>query len=120
MGPNNAFFTVSENGWTDAEIALEWLRKNFEPNTRLRANGGYRLLLMNNHSSHAMYEFLEYCLENRIVPFFLPPHATHHLQPLDVGVFSPYQRYFTEAIDAETLQSHGALSIGKRNFWPIL
>jgi hypothetical protein len=75
---------------------------------------------MDSHSSHTSYEFLEYCLENRIIPFFLPAHSTHHLQPLDVRVFSPYQRYFTEAVDAETRRSHGALSIGKHNFFPIL
>lgn len=75
---------------------------------------------MDNHSSHTSYAFLEYCLENRIVPFFLPAHTTHHLQPLDVKVFSPYQHYFTEAIDAEVLRTHGALDIGKHNFFPLL
>jgi hypothetical protein len=102
------------------QIALDWLYKDFDPYTKPRVNGGYRLLLMDSHSSHTSYEFLEYCLENRIVPFFLPAHSTHHLQPLDVRVFSPYQRYFTEAVDAEMLRSHGALSIGKHNFFPIL
>jgi DDE superfamily endonuclease len=30
-------------------------------------------------------------LENNIHIFCLPPHTTHRLQPLDVGVFGPLQ-----------------------------
>jgi hypothetical protein len=34
--------------------------------------------------------------------FFLIPHTTHHLQPLDVVVFQPYKHYYAEAIDEAT------------------
>lgn len=35
-----------------------------------------------------------YCLNHRIIPFCLPPHTTHKLQPLDVCIFSPYRNYY--------------------------
>lgn len=114
------FFAVSENGWTNSNIALQWLRQDFDPQTRSQAQGGYRMLLINRHSSHTTYKLLEYCLGDQIVRFCLPSHTTHHLQPLDIGVFSPYQHYYSKAVDAKTRLSHGALSIGKHNFWTIL
>jgi hypothetical protein len=63
---------------------------------------------------------LRYCLYNRIIPFCLPSHATHDLQPLDVGVFGPYQLYYGQAVDEEVRLSHGVLNIGKHNFWYLL
>lgn len=50
----------------------------------------------------------------------MPSHSTHHLQPLDVGVFGPYQHYYSNAVDKEVRLSHGTLDVGKHNFWPIL
>lgn len=114
------FFGVSENGWTNADIALQWLQQDFDAQTKALAQGGYRLLLLDGHSSHTSYALLEYCLQNRIVPFCMPSHSTHHLQPLDVGVFGPYQHYYSDAVDAKVRLSHGVLNIGKHNFWGIL
>ena len=37
-------------------------------------------------TSHDTFEFYEYCLANSIALFSLPSHATHVLQPLDVGI----------------------------------
>jgi hypothetical protein len=60
---------------------------------------------------------LKYYLENSIIPFCLPLHTTHDLQPLDVGVFGPYQLYYGHAVDEEVRLSHGVLNIGKHNVW---
>ncbi|KAF5345707.1 hypothetical protein D9758_013045 [Tetrapyrgos nigripes] len=32
--PDNASISISPNGWTDQELGLMWLEKDFEPNTR--------------------------------------------------------------------------------------
>jgi len=50
----------------------------------------------------------------------MPSHSTHHLQPLDVGVFGPYQHHYSQAIDEESRILHGVLNIGKHNFWVLL
>jgi len=42
---------------------------------------------------------MEYCNNNNIKLFYFPSHATDHLQPLDVGVFSPLDRYCREGQD---------------------
>ena len=47
-----------------------------------------RLLIVDGHNSHTTLEFLLYAERNGIVVLCLPPHTTHKLQPLDVGVFN--------------------------------
>ena len=37
-----------------------------------------------------------------IIPFILPPHITHFLQPLDVGCFQPNKHYHREAVNEAT------------------
>ncbi|KAL8288211.1 hypothetical protein RB597_000566 [Gaeumannomyces tritici] len=81
---------TSENGWTDDLIALDWL-KHFIEHTKPAAEGEYRLLLIDNHGSHLTFPFWQRCEAARIILFPLPPHTTHKLQPLDVGVFSAYK-----------------------------
>ncbi|KAH5363543.1 hypothetical protein HBI48_081690 [Parastagonospora nodorum] len=50
--------------------------------------GRWRLLILDGHGSHLTPEFLEYCNRHRILLMVFPPHSTHTLQPLDVGLVS--------------------------------
>lgn len=43
-----------------------------------------RLLIVDGHYSDVTIEFMEYCEEHQVVPFCLPLHSTHLIQPLDV------------------------------------
>ncbi|KAL8377085.1 hypothetical protein RB595_007971 [Gaeumannomyces hyphopodioides] len=83
--------TTSESGWTDDLVALEWL-DHFLENTKPSAPTDYRLLLIDNHGSHLTFPFWKKCQRAKVVLFPLPPHTTHKLQPLDVGIFSAYKR----------------------------
>ena len=42
---------------------------------------------------------IAFCLENNIDLLILPPHCSHLLQPLDVGVFGPLKKYHTYETD---------------------
>ena len=68
---------------------MEWLKRCFEPVTREKANGEFRLLICDGHDSHISAEFIRHCIANDIVLMLLPPHSSHLMQPLDVGVFFP-------------------------------
>ena len=67
---------------------------------------GYRMLLMDNHSSHLTWQFIQYALSRKIVLVALPPHSTHKLQPLDVGCFGPLQHYYGEEVDSFCRYGH--------------
>ena len=50
----------SPNGWTDNELGLHWMIKDFDPQTKEKAGGRTRVLLMDGHSSHYLLELLDY------------------------------------------------------------
>ncbi|KAE8213290.1 hypothetical protein CF319_g9184 [Tilletia indica] len=99
--PGDTLLAVSENGYTDDILALKWI-KHFDERTKGMTKGSKRLLIFDGHGSHCTKQFLEHCDANKIVPFSLPPHSSHILQPLDVSVFQPYKHWHKEAIDAAT------------------
>ena len=96
--PNDFIISVSQNGWTNNGLGLEWLQTVFEPHTASRTLGKYRMLILDGHSSHATAEFDHFCTEKNIIPLYMPPHSSHILQPLDVGCFSPLKRLYGQRI----------------------
>jgi DDE superfamily endonuclease len=78
----------SPNGWTDGELALQWMIKDFDVQTREKAAGQTRVLLLDGHSSHYTPELLEFARDHNIMILGYPPHCTHALQGLDVVCFA--------------------------------
>jgi hypothetical protein len=96
--PENWKFSTSTSGWTSDNHAYEWLTTLFEPETR-RNDGKRRLLLLDGHGSHLTARFIAFCIDKTIDLVVLPPHTSHILQPLDVGVFSPLKRALSTEIE---------------------
>ncbi|SPO23066.1 related to transposases [Ustilago trichophora] len=82
-------FAKTDNGWTSHALGLEWLETIFEPETRPSTPSTWRLLIIDGHKSHTSEPFLNLCWNRNIIPFLLPAHATHVMQPLDVSIFGP-------------------------------
>ena len=110
-------FAYTSTGWTNRVLGLEWI-KLFDIQTSGPAKGAYRLLILDGHGSHVNIEFIEYCLSTQIIVYCLPSHSTHLLQPLDVGLFSPLQKYYGQQVDK--LTRYGNITIRKGNFLPML
>ncbi|KJZ68588.1 hypothetical protein HIM_12021 [Hirsutella minnesotensis 3608] len=108
---------VSEKGWTSDDLALHWLKEVFDPNTRRRAVGTHRLLILDGHGSHVAPEFDKYCTTNSIVVLLMPAHSSHILQPLDVGCFSPLKTIYGRKVQEKMLA--GTHHIDKQDFLPI-
>jgi hypothetical protein len=107
--------SVSQNGWTTNELAIDWIR-HFEEFTSPRKLGVYRLLILDGHESHHSEEFEEYCKEHNIVTLCMPPHSSHILQPLDVGCFGPLKKSYGRQI--EHLMRQQCTHITKEDFIP--
>lgn len=95
--PTGWILAVSDNGWTTNPLGLEWL-KHFNSCTQTCTVGTYRLLIVDGHDSHASPEFDQYCTANNIISLCMPAHASHLLQPLDVGCYSPLKYAYGQAI----------------------
>ncbi|KAJ5099990.1 hypothetical protein N7532_006991 [Penicillium argentinense] len=95
---------VSETGYSNGEIALDWI-KLFDKQTYAKAAGKQRLLLFDGHPSHITVEFLQYCQDNNIIAWNFMSNLTQLCQPLDQKPFVVYK----QAYKAQTshLQAEG-------------
>jgi hypothetical protein len=94
--PSNWQFRCTENAFTSNSIGLAWLTEIFLPQTACGAQT--RLLLCDNHGSHITVEFMYQCFLNNVQLVYMPPHSSHILQPLDIGVFSALKRHYRKDI----------------------
>jgi hypothetical protein len=92
-------YTTSENGWTSNQIGYEWLQRIFLPATTPR-QGQWRLLILDGHGSHIPVDFMWSCRQNKVWLLYLPPHASHILQPLDLAPFSVVKSKYRNEIRA--------------------
>ncbi|EMD84635.1 hypothetical protein COCC4DRAFT_140819, partial [Bipolaris maydis ATCC 48331] len=104
----NRLYTTSENGWTSNSIGFKWLQRIFMPNTT-PVNGGYRLLLLDGHGSYIPIDFMWPCKTNKIQLLYLPAHASHLLQPLDLAPFSVLKFRYRNQIRALSALDNAAL-----------
>ena len=102
--PHDWVIKPTNNGWTNNETGLEWL-KYFDKHTAAQAKGPYRMLVLDGHESHELVAFQEYCKSHNIITLGLPPHSSHLTQPLDVGCFSPLKRAYSRQIEG-FMKSH--------------
>lgn len=57
------------------------------------------LLLLDNHTSHQSLVALKMAIDHDIVVLSFPPHSSHRIQPLDVGVFGPVKKAYNIMVD---------------------
>lgn len=90
--PEDTIFATSLKGYIDSEIFYMWFVKFLN---RIPAKRPV-LLLLDGHASHLSKETLLLARENQVHFLMFPPHTTHLYQPLDVGVFGPMKKAFSE------------------------
>ena len=113
LGDDTAYFAASDNGWTCQKLGMDWLEKVFERHTAAKAGRGRRLLIVDGQS------FLDWADMHRIIVHIMPPHSTHKLQPLDVGLFGPLSTAYSKQIDKLMHESLGMVSMTKRFFYSL-
>jgi DDE superfamily endonuclease len=101
-----AYFTPITSGWTCDNLGLAWLQR-FDEDTRKKEPHRRRLLIVDGHLSHVNMAFLALADSLSILVFVLPPHSTHRLQPLDVGLFSPLATAYTKELNNFTHRGLG-------------
>ena len=86
----------------------------FKPEARKRAGSKPILLIMDSHGSHITGKLIAACISRSIDLLIMPPHCSHMLQPLDVGVFGPLKRFYSLEVNRYARQSITRIT---RNFW---
>ena len=63
--------------------------------------------------------FVNWADEHGIILLILPPHTTHRLQSLDVGMFQPLSINYSWELDQIMNDSEGHVFMSKSFFWPM-
>lgn len=71
------------------------------------------ILIYDGHGSHVASQLRKIAFENNVHLYKLPPHTTHRLQPLDVGIFGPIQRSWQEQCEAALEEDIAGLHISQ-------
>ncbi|XP_031328883.1 uncharacterized protein LOC116159925 [Photinus pyralis] len=95
--PPGTLKLISDSGFINTDLFYKWI-KHFKTATNPTKESPV-LLVLDNHSSHRDLQVIHYCKENHIDLLSLPPHASHRLQPLDVGFFGPLKTAYTNECD---------------------
>jgi hypothetical protein len=95
----------SSSDFTSDQIAVEFL-KHYIKHSDAESNAEWKLMLMNNHDSHRMSEFIKLANENHIRPFSFIPYLTHCMQSLDVRIFQSYKKWHDTIIKEAVTSSY--------------
>ena len=66
------------------------------------------ILFFDGHGSHESLTLIEMAREKNVILYVFPPHTTHLLQPLDVGVFGPFKTAWKQVLKEYKLQTLAA------------
>lgn len=80
---------LSETGWMRSEVFYEYVANSFNPWLEASNIKKPILFFIDGHKSHLTMSLSEFCTNNGIILYALPPNATHIIQPCDVSVFKP-------------------------------
>ncbi|KAK5994688.1 MFS-type transporter clz9 [Cladobotryum mycophilum] len=89
-------YDSSPTGWANTRILEKWLEQVFLPETTPEIQSLWRILILDNHTTHISLNFMYLAWINRVQLLYLPSHSSHITQLLDVGVFGPLKTYFRQ------------------------
>ena len=95
--PHGSEGHASPSGWIDSKLFMQWLKhfkRHANPSTECKA-----LLILDNHSSHISLFAVNFARQNGIIMLSIPPHTSHHLQPLDKTFFGPLKKFLNREMD---------------------
>jgi len=95
--PPGTIGAVTDNGWIDGNVFLKWLKHfvlHVKPSTENKV-----ILVVDGHATHKSLAAVEYARDNSVIMISLPPHSTHHMQPLDKTIFGPLKTAYNAACD---------------------
>ncbi len=96
-----------ENEFTNDEIIIVWL-KHFILHTNSNTNSlqKWKLLLMNQHDNHYIFEFVRFANDHHIRSFSFIFHFTHCMQSLNVEIFHSYKKHHDNIIKQVVAKFH--------------
>ena len=94
--------TTQANAWCDTKVFMEWVSSIFLPATQNRRSAANPIIVvMDNFFAHINPDVLMSLVKDHVFVVLLPPHSSHLLQPLDVGIMGPFKHWLHKAMHDE-------------------
>lgn len=103
----------------EKENFLSWFEKMFLPAIANILQTGHVVLFVDGHHSHLSLSLVKLATEKQVELICLPPHITHILQPLDMGVYGPFKQELKHILK-EYKTSTRAANVSKEIFPSLL
>ncbi|KAJ8927483.1 hypothetical protein NQ314_020055 [Rhamnusium bicolor] len=87
--PTGSLGLASKSGWMTSPFFVDLL-KHFQKITNASKENS-TLIHIDNHETHCSINAINYARNHGIHLLSFPPHTSHKLQPLDVGVYSSFK-----------------------------
>jgi DDE superfamily endonuclease len=72
------YIALLDNGWTDNELCIKWLKKCFNLATIYTKNQ-YWILLIDGYHSHIINAALRFYIDSKIILLYLPSYTIYVL-----------------------------------------
>ena len=106
-GPAGAVYGCSDSGWMEGGNFYSWFKKLFVPAVAHLLRTGPVILFVDGHHSHLTLELVRHAKSQGVHIFCLPPHVTHVIQPLDVGVYGTVKKEWRVILKEHKLKTLG-------------
>ena len=111
-GFEEAVYSTTKSEWMDTKTFLAYLDQIVE--FAKEKDIEFPIIL-----THMSLPAPECCRDNQVVLYCLVPNATHLMQPLDVGFFSPMKNVWKQTVKAWQIEHFGE-TVGKKDFPGLL
>ena len=101
--PSGSLGLACKTGWMNSELFLDVMNHFIKFSSQENPS----LLTYDNFEVHLSIAVLNLAKEHGVTILTLPPHSTHKLQPLDVGVMGPFKTAYNAATDLWMLHNPG-------------
>ena len=106
-GPAGASYGMSASGWMEGDNFLSWFEKIYLPAIDHLLTDAPVVLFVDGHHSHLSLSLIRKAREKNVHLICLPPHTTHLLQPLDVGVYGPIKKAWKDILKSYKTRTLG-------------
>ena len=95
--PPGSIAEAHKTGWMQSDIFVRWFQ-HFITHANPTAIKPV-LLILDGHKTHTSnLPFIEMACKSHVVVLCLPPHCSHHFQPLDVTFMKPLMSFYTQEV----------------------
>ncbi|KAJ5077120.1 protein derived from transposon [Anaeramoeba ignava] len=94
----NCTFFANSKSWMTRTVLMKWFKEVFLPNTPTPC-----ALFLDHFKVHEDKTFIDFAFKNQVEVFFIPPHLTGQLQPLDKMIFRQFKFKYQDELEEEIL-----------------